>query len=160
MTLALSWPKQLTYPLSRCSVPERLNHPKERARFFDTILSEGCYVAACAKLKMARGSVWQYRRKNPDFEEELQSVFEELYHNLGFEAIKLADAARAEGNPAMSALVRNQIDARLRVRGYHKPQNVQVNVDNRQLTVAVNDPERAKLIEARNRALEQAEQKQ
>ena len=153
LELSLHFPKQLTYPIERWSVPRRLDNEDERERFFDAVLTQGSLVAACQKMGMARGSVRRYRDNNPEFESRLQSVFEDLYHDLGFQAIKLADDARADGRPEMSSLVRNQIDARLRVRGYHKP-NLEVNVDNRTQTVVFNDPEREKLIEMRKKALE------
>lgn len=160
MALALSWPLQLTYPISRCSVPQRLSHPKERQRFFDAVL-EGGIKNACQKMGMARWSVWDYRKNNPDFEAELQKIIDDFYNELAFQAIQIADEAKknaTQGQSFLAQFVGHQVNSRIRVLATRKAP-VQVNVDNRKVSVKVNDPERAaaiaKIEESRRRALQE-----
>jgi hypothetical protein len=156
----LRWRKQLEYPIEFWPVPARLAHPQQRDNFFEAILSEGNVTAACDKLGMARGSVYNFAAKDKEFRNQFDVVCDYLYHCLRDDAIKIADDARREGSvdangksdPFKASFVRTQVDARLRVAGLHKP-SVEVNVDARTQTLVVNDEQRAKLIEMREQAL-------
>lgn len=146
-------PKALSYPIERWPVPYRLNNPEQRNAFFEAILEEGTLTAACEKFGMARGSVYRHAAQNAEFKAELDAVCDSLFRVLQEDAIRIADESfRTIRDPIKAALSRGTWEARLRVAGQHRPP-VQVNVDNRQLTVTTTDPERARLIEMRNRAL-------
>ena len=147
------WSKLLTYPIERWPVPARLSNAEQKEKFFEAVLAEGNVTAACAKLGMARGSVYVFAARSKDFKAEFDAVCGYLYRCLSDDAVRIADQARAEGDPFKAPLVRIQCEARWRVAGQHK-QNVEVNVDNRTQTVVVGDEQRARLIELRNKALE------
>jgi len=151
---------QLTYPIERWPVPYRLQHPEQRNSFFHTMWEKGSLTAACEALGMARGSVYRHATLNPDFKSELDAACDYLYQCLRDDAIRIADEGYStiDGDHVKASLLRTKVDARLRVAGMHRPANVNVNVDNRQVNVTTTDAERARLIEVRRRALEDKKQ--
>lgn len=155
MQLAVYWPKQLTYPIERWPVPARLSNLEERKRFVEALVNEAGIRGACRAMGMAHGSVYRYLAQNKDFKAEVYAVCEFLPLILQEEAREIADAALNDprrSEPSFSSLIRTKVDVRMRTAGHHKT-NVEVNVDNRTQTINVSDPERAKLIELREKAL-------
>lgn len=160
MTLALSWPLQLTYPFQRWPIGKsywpsvyKLDDKELREKLFEAILAEGNVTAGCRSVGIHRSNVYRYAIRNEEFRKEFDAISDYVDRASADDAIRIADEAT---DPLQAPLVRIQVDARVRIaalRAGVRRSSVEVNVDNRKVEIHASDEEQQKWIEARERAL-------
>lgn len=157
MTLALSvyTQRQLTYPIERWPATLRFQNESEVEKLLDTIADSENLRDACRKIGVHHTYVYRRELTDKEFAAKVRAARNASLDLLEENALKIMDNCDLDLVSVSKA--KGQLEARLRLIGIaRRSQNLtQVNItqnDNR--TLVVNDEQRAKLIEARNRALE------
>lgn len=160
MTLALYWPKQLTYPIEKWPTPARLDDPGQRTALFEAIIEQGSVTAACRHLGMSRTSVYMRSLTDRAFAADFLAIKRLAAEASVDEAKDIADNMPAFGL-GYTGKAKVQIDQRLRVAGklvehFKDTPSTAINFnDNR--TVVVTEEKRKELQERLKRLQESNE---